>query len=155
MNLRKCIVSMVGSTLFVVGFAGCYATVNTTPVVPVATTGFMTLHWSVDGTMDPNACYRHGATDLQLVVVDRVGNQVSTQRAPCQAFDMTVQLPPGDPAQLDKALAMLRGTAGVVSAEPLDDAANAKLLETQAATLLKLDEVLKDAQQLRTFARRT
>jgi hypothetical protein len=34
-------------------------------------------------------------------------------------------------------------------------AANAKLLETQAATLQKLDEVLKDAQQLRTFARRT
>ena len=32
---------------------------------------------------------------------------------------------------------------------------NAKLLETQKATLEKLDELLKDAQQMRGFAHRT
>lgn len=42
---------------------------------------------------------------------------------------LTIQLPPGDPTQLDKALQILRGTSGVKSATPLDDAANAKLLE--------------------------
>lgn len=34
-------------------------------------------------------------------------------------------------------------------------AQNEKLLETQAATLQKLDELMKEAQQLRIFARRT
>ncbi len=45
------------------------------------------------------------------------------------AGTLTVQLPPGDQSQLDAVLAVLRATPGVVSAKPLDDAANAALLE--------------------------
>jgi cell division transport system permease protein len=45
------------------------------------------------------------------------------------AGTLTAQLPPGDPVELDRALALLRGTSGVRSAEPLDTAANAALLE--------------------------
>src|SRR5207302_9015757 len=37
--------------------------------------------------------------------------------------------PPGDPAQIEKVLAQLRAAPGVAGAVPLDDAANAKLLE--------------------------
>jgi cell division transport system permease protein len=45
------------------------------------------------------------------------------------AGTVTVQLPPGSDAQLTKLLETLRATPGVASAQPLDDAANAKLLE--------------------------
>jgi cell division transport system permease protein len=45
------------------------------------------------------------------------------------AGTMTVQLPPGDPAGLEAALAVLRKTSGVLRAEPLDAAGNRTLLE--------------------------
>jgi cell division transport system permease protein len=45
------------------------------------------------------------------------------------AATVTIQLPPGDPAQLDAVMAALHATPGVQSARPLDAAANAALLE--------------------------
>jgi cell division transport system permease protein len=45
------------------------------------------------------------------------------------AGTLTIQLPPGDQSQLDAVMAVLQATPGVVSAKPLDAAANAALLE--------------------------
>src|ERR1700690_754285 len=45
------------------------------------------------------------------------------------AGTLTIQLPPGDPAQLDAVMAALRSMQGVQSATALDAAANAALLE--------------------------
>ena len=45
------------------------------------------------------------------------------------AGTLTIQLPPGDPSQLDAVMAELQTTPGVISAKPLDAKANAALLE--------------------------
>jgi cell division transport system permease protein len=57
------------------------------------------------------------------------------------AGTLTVQLPPSDAAQLDKLLATLRAIPGVLRADPLDDAANAKLLEPWLGAGVSLREL--------------
>jgi len=54
---------------------------------------------------------------------------------------LTVQLPAGSAGELEKVLALLRATAGVRSATPLDDAANAALLKPWLGNAVALDEL--------------
>ncbi len=57
------------------------------------------------------------------------------------AGTLTVQLPAGASGELEKALALLRSTPGVERAEPLDQAANAALLERWLGPGLATDEL--------------
>jgi cell division transport system permease protein len=57
------------------------------------------------------------------------------------AGTLTVQLPPGAESELEATLALLRATPGVVRAEPLDQAANAALLQPWLGPGLAADEL--------------
>ncbi len=57
--------------------------------------GTLTLEWSIAGYTDPIDCYDNRADYLELVVYDRFDRYVAEVEAPCDAFNVSIDLPDG------------------------------------------------------------
>src|SRR4051812_36184298 len=79
--------------------AGCFVEVADSTPSPRPTyeaIGGLTVRWTVADTTDPDACFGYGgqAADLELLVND--GDvEVGDFQAPCEAFELAFDLPPG------------------------------------------------------------
>jgi hypothetical protein len=69
---------------------GC--SVDTRPSVPA--NGTLALNWTINDTTDPDQCNEASAASLSLDVRDGSGTY-GTYSAMCNAFAVTVSLPPG------------------------------------------------------------
>lgn len=58
--------------------------------------GTLTVLWTVDGTIDPDACYDLGGgeTDFELLIDDGT-EAVAEVQSPCEDFGLSVDLAPG------------------------------------------------------------
>jgi hypothetical protein len=61
---------------------------------PSPSTGTYTLLWTIGNRIDPNACYALGADAMELVLYSG-GGATAPILAPCEAFEMSVELAPG------------------------------------------------------------
>lgn len=93
--LTSCVV-LCGCLLGVAPLAGCTfeAGVATSPP-PVETTGSVTLRWSIAATTAPVQCAEHDADTLELTLYDETHEPILVTNAPCEAFNVTVDLAPG------------------------------------------------------------
>jgi hypothetical protein len=57
--------------------------------------GAFTVDWTVDGTTDPSQCRQGDATTFDLIVETRSGDFVDEYEADCEAFEISIDLPPG------------------------------------------------------------
>jgi hypothetical protein len=65
------------------------------PDVTGASSGTLTINWSVAGTGDPGLCAMYRADQIEVVVYDASGAPVATANAPCANFSTTVPLAEG------------------------------------------------------------
>jgi hypothetical protein len=77
------------------GTLGCTVTTEPPVVVTPAPTGTLTVHWTVANSVDPSACSAYSATDLEVVLYDESGTQVTSATGPCEGFALTIPLPEG------------------------------------------------------------
>jgi hypothetical protein len=92
----KRIYSIVGAALLALGSAACSVDASGgADIVIVPATGALTVTWSIDLSQDPGACAFYGADAFELVVFDDFGGFVTDAVAPCEAFNMSIDLPDG------------------------------------------------------------
>jgi hypothetical protein len=82
-------VSLAGGTL------GCSITAEPPTIVAPASTGTLTVRWTVAGSVRPSMCGTFGATHLEVVVYDESGAEVTRATSPCAGFSVTLPLPDG------------------------------------------------------------
>ncbi len=76
--------------------AACTATVSPAPEpVIVATTGTLTVDWTINGTKDPNQCNQGAAAAIQITVTDPNANPIGTFEQSCTAFATSITLNAG------------------------------------------------------------
>ena len=78
--------------------AACTASVSPAPEpapVVVATTGTLTVDWSINGTKDPNQCNQGAAAAIQITVTDPGSNPIGTFEQSCTAFATSITLDAG------------------------------------------------------------
>lgn len=97
MLLERLAAPALGAALAATSLAGCF--VDTAPggkvIVTPAESGLLTVLWTVDGTTDASACDDYGASDLRLQVFDQDDYVVGDVLAPCEDFEVTLELPEG------------------------------------------------------------
>ncbi|WP_437281230.1 hypothetical protein WME90_11920 [Sorangium sp. So ce375] len=54
--------------------------------------GFVTVQWSIEDKTDAAQCKAHGATAVELVLINTKNNKVTRQVVPCDRFDASVQV---------------------------------------------------------------
>lgn len=58
-------------------------------------TGLLTVQWSIEGTRSASLCAFHDVDAMELVIYDRFDDAALEIEAPCEAFSLTTELPPG------------------------------------------------------------
>jgi hypothetical protein len=71
---------------------GCFISADSNPPAPIGT---LTLEWTVAGTTDPAACDSFEVDGFDLIIYDDRGVQVTEVTAPCDAFNVSVDLEEG------------------------------------------------------------
>jgi hypothetical protein len=81
---------------FALAVSGCADDDDEAPIIVVPRDfGSLTVEWSIFGGLDPLACADVGADRFELLIYDDFGVFFTETEAPCEAFDITVDLPAG------------------------------------------------------------
>jgi hypothetical protein len=91
LGLSRLAFALAGASLV----GACTAETTIEPAPFVATTGRVTLTWTINGTTDPFQCQQSSATSLYLTIFDAGGANVGSFVAACESFATTVDLYPG------------------------------------------------------------
>ncbi len=65
------------------------------PIIVGESTGSLTVRWTVAGAFSPAECAYYRVDMLELVIYDAAGTPFFTTEAPCENFDVTLDLDPG------------------------------------------------------------
>jgi hypothetical protein len=85
-----------GCILGAASLAACTVHAGVAPEpTPTDVTGSLTVRWTIAGSDSPVQCSYYAVEDLELVVYDDSGGQVTTIDAACEAFNVTADLDPG------------------------------------------------------------
>jgi hypothetical protein len=57
--------------------------------------GTLTVEWTVDDSTDSDACFDFDGRDLELIVYDSRDDVAADLRAPCDEFEVAIDLPDG------------------------------------------------------------
>ena len=80
---------------------GCTATVTPTdnspapPPVVVATSGTLTVDWTINGTKDPSQCSQGAAAAIEISVTDSDGRSAGVYQQSCSTFATSITLNAG------------------------------------------------------------
>jgi hypothetical protein len=95
-KLSKLILGFSGCLLCAMPLGGCAVEAGiSTPAPPPDRSGSITVQWTIASTAAPAQCAYYRADSLELVIYDEAGAKVITTDAPCEAFAVQVDLPPG------------------------------------------------------------
>jgi hypothetical protein len=84
---------MLGLSLASAAFLGCSGGDDRiASVVPGIETGTLEQAWTIEGTKDPAKCTQYKADRFRMVVFDAKGEVHATKFAPCNAFQMKLDL---------------------------------------------------------------
>lgn len=88
--------SRIFATAFVAltTLGGC-GSAGTSGGVVVVGDGVAVVDWTLESAKDPNDCAATGADSIDVVVSTAAGDIVGDFNAPCEAFDISIQLAPG------------------------------------------------------------
>ena len=75
--------------------SSCVAEVDGEPV-PVVTTGFLTVDWSISGFQDPAACLQSSSDVIRLAIETADGLSAGEFEDACTVFRTSIELEPGD-----------------------------------------------------------
>jgi len=89
--MTRAFVVFSGAVLF--ALPGCFGSTN--DPAPVATSGSLTVDWTINNSTDPNQCNQSVAPDIDLIVVSPNGATVDEVTQPCVDGVTTVALSPG------------------------------------------------------------
>lgn len=95
MKVSKLVAGLCGCLLVSTALSGCVLEAGLSTPPPPDPTGSITVRWTIAGTASPAQCAYYRADSLQLVVYDAAGQKVITTDAPCEAFNVTLDLEPG------------------------------------------------------------
>jgi len=89
--MTRAFVVFSGAVLF--ALPGCFGATN--DPAPVATSGSLTVDWTINNSTDPNQCNQSVAADIDLIVTTPNGATVDEVTQPCVDGVTTVALSPG------------------------------------------------------------
>ena len=86
--------TLVTPALLSFGLAGCVAEVDSHP--PVADSGVLVVDWSISGAQDSSVCRQSDADVINIAVETADGYPLGEFEDACEAFQTSIELPPGD-----------------------------------------------------------
>jgi len=96
MKVAKLYAGLFGCLLGAGWLAGCTVEAGVTPAPPTPeVTGSVTVVWTIAGRSDAAVCSEYSVDSLELVVYDNSGSPVIRTTAPCEAFNVSIDLAPG------------------------------------------------------------
>jgi hypothetical protein len=75
---------------------GSGTVVTAEPTLPATGLSTLVVRWTINGTVDPNACFQSGAVEFELSIRDVAGVELAAYRQACTAFGTSVTLSPGN-----------------------------------------------------------